>query len=655
MRGARSVRAALLAAMLAGGALAQDDEPLDSDLQQLKDVVDQSVAACAADAASRDCGLLRVQRAALVAQAVAELGNLRDRADIETIRPLLSAPDLEVRASAAFALAKMQPDTADTAALRRLALEPYETVRAGAWSAAKASGDPAANLIAARTGGKRVIGYGVRQSPPPFDPDALETMLPNGSAYVWFDAPLRKSGQLVFVAPGSVEEVTAHFAALGGRTGEPLEAVQAWSEDIRAQTVRYGDATLFQDVRVVALADGTGVGAGKPVRLAVVYRDAGFDSAGFALIWVPGGNLTPPPLQGPVVTGKKGGTSDGFLKRLSEIADVKEGADPDDAALWFACMPAGGFGAELYLEAYPEGVYKAEAQALLAAPQIRLDALAYAEGSKVQIAFRNMPGDLDGEVHLIAEGGGGDFNLGYLHVRGGAPHVVTLDPYLTPGVYRVLVYADASDGGGHFELNSDLRIAADSATLSLAQARFPPNVQIEVSFDAMRGMERDYVAVAKAGAQAGDYLSYVFTKGAKSGTALLKAPGQAGDYEIRAFFNNDRVLMRAAVAFTVAADAPTPAPPAALPGAPVITLTKTVFAVNEPVVFHVSGLPGKKQDWVSIAAAGMADGQWSVYDYTKGETEGDFTLKGQAAGQYEVRVYFQSSGDVQARAPFTVK
>ena len=60
----------------------------------------------------------------------------------------------------------------------------------------------------------------------------------------------------------------------------------------------------------------------------------------------------------------------------------------------------------------------------------------------------------------------------------------------------------------------------------------------------MGGAQSDYVCVSPKGARYSQYVSYVYTKGAKEGRAELKAPDAPGAYEIRAFFNEDESVLR---------------------------------------------------------------------------------------------------------------
>ena len=77
--------------------------------------------------------------------------------------------------------------------------------------------------------------------------------------------------------------------------------------------------------------------------------------------------------------------------------------------------------------------------------------------------------------------------------------------------------------------------------------------------------------------------------------------------------------------------------------------SKKVYAPGEAIVISYSGFVGTTRDWIGIAAKGLADDKYTVWQYTSGSSSGSLTFTGLAYGEYEVRGYFNNGADVKAR------
>lgn len=88
-----------------------------------------------------------------------------------------------------------------------------------------------------------------------------------------------------------------------------------------------------------------------------------------------------------------------------------------------------------------------------------------------------------------------------------------------------------------------------------------------------------------------------------------------------------------------------------------VRTTKAVFSPNEPIVLEYSGLPGNAQDWTTVVKRGERDDTYGQWAFTGGKRSGTMEFQGEAAGEYEVRLYFDwpaGGYNVQARYPFSV-
>lgn len=89
-----------------------------------------------------------------------------------------------------------------------------------------------------------------------------------------------------------------------------------------------------------------------------------------------------------------------------------------------------------------------------------------------------------------------------------------------------------------------------------------------------------------------------------------------------------------------------------------VKTSKQSYNVSEQVVAEYYNFPGNKQDWITLVAANAPENTYGQWFYTNGQTSGKYTFSGLAAGDYEIRAYFNwpSGGyNVMARHPFSVQ
>lgn len=163
-----------------------------------------------------------------------------------------------------------------------------------------------------------------------------------------------------------------------------------------------------------------------------------------------------------------------------------------------------------------------------------------------------------------------------------------------------------------------------------------------VEFSGLPGNAQDWISLAQAGTADNAFLTYQYGEGKQSGT--LTFDGLAyGDYEVRAYYNNEYTV-RARYAFKVGNVA----------GNTLVRTLQPSYRPLENIVVEFSGLPGNSQDWISIAAAGSADNSFDTYQYSAGSQSGQLTFAGLQPGRYQVRAYFNNEYTVRARYDFTV-
>jgi len=183
---------------------------------------------------------------------------------------------------------------------------------------------------------------------------------------------------------------------------------------------------------------------------------------------------------------------------------------------------------------------------------------------------------------------------------------------------------------------------AFSQSVKTQKAVYAPGESIVVEFSGFPGNKQDWISIAQAGTADNSYITYQYTEGRQSGTIIFTGM-QYGNYEIRGYFNNEYIL-RARYAFRIG-------------NVDMKISVKTQQAVYKPgesIVVEFSGLPGNKQDWISIAQTGSADNSYIRYLHTEGRQSGTLTFDGMSYGDYEVRGYYNNEYTVRARYAFKV-
>jgi len=170
--------------------------------------------------------------------------------------------------------------------------------------------------------------------------------------------------------------------------------------------------------------------------------------------------------------------------------------------------------------------------------------------------------------------------------------------------------------------------------------------QVTVTYGALPGNARDWIAIAPSGSALTTYGAWAYTGGASSGTATFQAIG-AGTWVARAFLNDGFTLSGESDPFTVTA--------ATMGGGATITTDATSYAAGAPVDVSFTGASGAANDWIGIAAAGTPDSTWSTYKYTGGGASGTVRFDALPSGTWVARLYFTNGSVKQAEsAPFTI-
>jgi len=185
-------------------------------------------------------------------------------------------------------------------------------------------------------------------------------------------------------------------------------------------------------------------------------------------------------------------------------------------------------------------------------------------------------------------------------------------------------------------------------TISTNKAVYSPNESISVTLSNMLGNNKDWIGIYPVGSDNswGNVRAWKWTGGINDGTITLYGV-DAGEYEVRAFFNNTYTV-EAVKTFTVAQEGQ---------NNPVsISTNKAVYSPNESISITLSNMLGDNKDWIGIYPVG-SDNSWGnvrAWKWTEGIINGTITLSGLEAGEYEARAFFNNSYHLETIDTFSV-
>ncbi|BCW87699.1 hypothetical protein sos41_08290 [Alphaproteobacteria bacterium SO-S41] len=665
------LRMLIAATLLAGLAFAEDER---FSLNDYKERVDATIAACSADPNGSECRVNQMSVLPSTVEALSMIGyNGSYDKHAALLRDFASYPVPQVATAAIYALARLGARHEDLPVIREALLSDVPALRRAALGALKGLADPQAQVLFARGAPNpdyMPSGSSYVHNPLPFDPATVGVTWPKEPRYLFF-RDRRSSGTYTFTTSQDVASTVALFETQAGAKAMGLGDITARFGGDHADLLREWQAQNETEgaIQAIVLKDQATPTRDAPVLIALVFEDYALGKTGFALLRLPGAPFPAPPTP-PVAKPELTAPDDGKEWFSAGVFTPKAEAAADDVDAWrevvFEATPEA---AQDYLAKFPAGAYRAEAEAMTTAPVLDASADVYAETQPIAIAWRNMPADREIAIRLDANTDG---QPSFFDTRASETPIIdkaagdatlTSSYPLDPGVYSVR----AVDRDGVVVAETQVRIALAEATLTLTATSFAPGAPIEIIYADMAGDKRDFISIAKAGATDNDYGSpWLYTNGTATGSLTLQAPSTPGEYEVRAYYREERKV-RARVKITVggaAAPAATPAPanpeappaPTAATGPAALTLTATSFPTNAVIEIKFANFSGSPNDYISLAKPGSANTEYIVYQRTGGSVAGTLTLKAPAEpGAYELRAFFnEDESVVRATVPITV-
>ncbi|CAA6799278.1 MAG: No hits, partial [uncultured Sulfurovum sp.] len=185
-----------------------------------------------------------------------------------------------------------------------------------------------------------------------------------------------------------------------------------------------------------------------------------------------------------------------------------------------------------------------------------------------------------------------------------------------------------------------------AATVETNKDTYTPNQKITVTFSDLESLNDDWIGIYAEGSENtwANMIQWDWTDDIAAGTVTFNAL-PAGDYEIRAYYNNSFVL-EASKKFTVEPNLV----------AATVTTDKETYLLNELVTTSFANMAGNANDWIGIYPAGSTTAWQNMvkWEWIAAEINGTQTFQGLPVGDYEARVFFNNSLIMEASQPFSV-
>jgi hypothetical protein len=219
--------------------------------------------------------------------------------------------------------------------------------------------------------------------------------------------------------------------------------------------------------------------------------------------------------------------------------------------------------------------------------------------------------------------------ISYIYTSRGNP--IALNAPDEPGEYELRYFLAV---GNEVIARKRITVGRVSASVS-APAQVKAGATFDVSWQGPNN-PRDFITLVKAGTPAKQYDHYAYT--ARGNPLRLRAPDQAGEYEVRYLTAQSYATLASAKVTITAITASLQAPAETIAGAP----------------FEVKWQgPNNPQDYITIVAKGAREGESGSYTYTA--RGNPLTVRAPlAAGEYELRYSTGQSHKTLAHQPVRI-
>ena len=183
-----------------------------------------------------------------------------------------------------------------------------------------------------------------------------------------------------------------------------------------------------------------------------------------------------------------------------------------------------------------------------------------------------------------------------------------------------------------------------AANINIDQDIYNTNQPIVVTFSEMEAQDQDWIAIYKAenNTDWNNVIKWQWTKDIEEGV-LKFTQLPVGEYEVRAFYHNS-YRMEASKKFIVELEETN------------LTTNKATYSDDETIVVNFEHMHGQNQDWIAIYPKDSANtwGNQLAWKWTNDTENGQVNFNALAAGEYEVKAFYNNSFKLEANSSFTV-
>ena len=201
---------------------------------------------------------------------------------------------------------------------------------------------------------------------------------------------------------------------------------------------------------------------------------------------------------------------------------------------------------------------------------------------------------------------------------------------------------------------SMLTSANATATLDTNKNTYQPTEQIIVNFDNALGDDQDWIGIYPTGSTNDweNVIKWKWTGGQVSGTKNFESL-PIGTYDVRLFFQNSFTL-EATKQIVVEDNNGSDNNDSNIT---TVTTTKTSYLPDEQIVANFNNMSGANDDWIGIYPKGSSNdwGNVVAWKWIEGDIQGTKTFTPLCAGEYDVRVFFHNSFNLEANSSFVVE
>ncbi len=188
---------------------------------------------------------------------------------------------------------------------------------------------------------------------------------------------------------------------------------------------------------------------------------------------------------------------------------------------------------------------------------------------------------------------------------------------------------------------------ATEATVTTSKDIYQLNEQVIVTVNNMSGSDTDWIGIYPTGTTNDweNVTKWAWAGGQVAGTISFPSL-PVGTYDVRVFFNNS-FTMEASIQIVVEDNGM----------ATMVTTSKAIYLPDEEIIANFENMSGADDDWIGIYPKGSTNDWQNVVEWLwiHGNILGSTTFTPLPVGEYDVRLFFNNSFNLEANASFSVE